>query len=172
MVTVLPNGMVKWEPPLTDIERVATFITRYAAAQPKPLSTSHKVTLKNFVGEDNRWPCFGGPMDGQGISKAITLSKGAGKKKILTTFVPSSTIHIRTQDETVNGFYQFDDGRYVWHDHSAPVKQMPDPWADENYWKRYKEKYTGGQAEAGEGSVGEDDDSSFDPFTYGLDDED
>lgn len=112
-------------------------------------------------------------MDGQGITKAITLSKGAGKKKLLTTFVPSSTIHIRTQDETVNGFYKFDGARYVWHDHSEPVMAMPDPWADENYWKVYKERYAQRPEAGGEDSseIGEVPDSDFDPFMYGLDED-
>lgn len=115
-------------------------------------------------------------MDGQGIAKAITLPKGAGKKKLLTTFVPSSTIHIRTQDETVNGFYKFDGARYVWHDHSEPIKAMPDPWADENYWKNYKERYAQrpeqGEEDDKEEGTFQVPDSDFDPFLYGLDDDD
>ncbi len=123
-------------------ERVDYFKTAFAKANPPPspgfvpVKPDDVLTDKSDIDDSyqaNRWPCEGGPMAGFGIAKSIALKKGAGKKKLHITFRPSSTIKIRSEDMTTDGYYTFVEDKYVWTTYIEAVETLPDIWNNE-YW--------------------------------------
>lgn len=148
--TVVPraNGTLKWFPrEPTEEETIARlkedFSIRFSAANPPPTPGTFKLTLKDLIGEmtgSNRWPCKGGPMDGEGIAKEIWLNKGAGGKKLTVSFQPSDHIDIESKDGTIKGRYRkvVDDPDggygfvYLWDDLNPIKASEPDPWVNQD----------------------------------------
>lgn len=147
--TVVPraNGTLKWFPrEPTEEETIARlkedFSTKFSAANPPPTPGTFKLTLKDLIGEmtgSNRWPCKGGPMDGEGIAKEIWLNKGAGGKKLTVAFAPAELIRVKSKDETIDGYYYFLEDHYEWHSNLEEAIEVFDPWVNQDEKQKYEE---------------------------------
>jgi hypothetical protein len=116
------------------------FTDHYSRANPPPAKGSVPIALDTIVCNDgNRYPCVGGPFDGQGIAQIIELKKGAGKKKLFIRFPPGPEISI-SSDEGESGTYIYVDGSYLWNSTNVPPVALDDPWLDPGYWKHYKQR--------------------------------
>jgi len=116
--TVRPSGVGAWYPRAYTNEealeaQVKEFTEKYQALNPPPTPGTFKLTLKNVIDvmDSNRWPCIGGPMDGEGIAKEIALNKGAGG--------------------TISGYYAFDGNQYNWVSFIKEKIIEPDPWINQ-----------------------------------------
>lgn len=125
---------------MTPTDRVNYFTTAFAKANPPPEPGQLPIKPDSVMAtEGNRWPCFGGPMDGLGIAKRIALKKGAGKKKLHFSFVVSNTIDVHNEEGSVKGFYEFNGSEYVWNNELAEVTREPDVWNNE-YWEEQRKE--------------------------------
>lgn len=65
--------------------------------------------------EGNRYPLVGGPFNGQGLAKVVSIKKGRGKKALTVEFDIPEEIFIHDEDK-VNGKYQYNtlQAKYIW----------------------------------------------------------
>jgi len=136
--TVRPSGVGAWYPRAYTNEealeaQVKEFTEKYQALNPPPTPGTFKLTLKNVIDvmDSNRWPCIGGPMDGEGIAKEIALNKGAGGKKLTVRFSPCEEVNVDSKDGTISGYYAFDGNQYNWVSFIKEKIIEPDPWINQ-----------------------------------------
>lgn len=136
--TIRPNGEGSWYPRAWTNEeclvlQVREFTEKFQASNPPPTPGTFKLTLKNVIDtmDSNRWPCIGGPMDGEGIAKEISLNKGAGGKKLTVVFQPKEEILVQSKDRTIDGIYVFRANHYEWKNLIREEIIEPDPWINQ-----------------------------------------
>ena len=150
--TVRPSGIGAWYPRAYTIEealeaQVKEFTERFQALNPPPIPGTFPIKLKQVIDtmESNRWPCIGGPMDGEGIAKEIALNKGAGGKKLTVSFEPAQLVKVQSKDETIDGYYYFADDHYEWEDNGRIIETVIDPWINQEEKKAFEESMEKGK---------------------------